>query len=82
MALDLRPEFVIAFSLDCSGQLCPAPILMTGEKIADIQRGEILEVIFTDPGAEPDLKAWCKTTKHEFIGIKKGKLKGTAYIKK
>lgn len=69
-------------SLDCSGQLCPVPILMTEEKIADLERGEVLEVIFTDPGAEPDLKAWCRASGHEFLGIKKEKLKGTAYIKK
>ena len=70
------------FSLDCSGQLCPVPILMTEEKMTDLKVGEILEVIFTDPGAEPDLKAWCRASGHEFLGIKKERFTGAAYIKK
>jgi tRNA 2-thiouridine synthesizing protein A len=74
--------FSASFSLDCSAQLCPVPILMTEEKITDLKPGEVLEVIFTDPGAEPDLKAWCVTTGHEFLGIQKEKFKGMAYIKK
>jgi len=78
----LKSDPLPLFSLDCSGQLCPAPILMTEEKITDMRAGEILEVIFTDPGAEPDLKTWCLASGHEFLGIKKERSKGAAYIKK
>ncbi len=77
-----KSGFSASFQLDCSGQLCPVPILMTEEKIEDLKDGEILEVIFTDPGAEPDLKAWCAASGHEFLRIQKEKFKGTAYIKK
>lgn len=57
--------------LDCRGQLCPVPILMTEEKIAELKRGQVLEVVFTDPGAKPDLTAWCRATDNEILEFKK-----------
>ena len=80
MIHDMKSNFFISCRLDCSGQLCPVPILMTEEKIEHLKSGEILEVLFTDPGAEPDLKAWCKAMHHEFMGIKKEKLKGEQWM--
>ena len=69
-------------TLDCSGHLCPAPILMTEERIAALSRGEMLEVIYTDPGAGPDLAAWCKMTGNEWLGARAGKNRQTACIRK
>ena len=74
--------FSVDASLDSSGLLCPAPILMAEEKIAELGAGAVLEVIFTDPGAEPDLQAWCRANHHEFLGVRKGKNSGSAYIRK
>jgi len=68
--------------LDCSGQLCPVPILMTEEKMKELKKGEALEVLYTDPGAKPDLIAWCKATGNQALGFKEGKLKSFAYIQK
>ena len=71
-----------SYTLDCSGHLCPAPILMTEERIADLKRGDILEVIFTDPGAQADLEAWCRATGNELLGFKNERFKGFSYIQK
>ncbi|MBI4432653.1 MAG: sulfurtransferase TusA family protein [Candidatus Omnitrophica bacterium] len=68
--------------LDCSWQLCPVPILMTEEKMKALKRGSILEVIFTDPGAKPDLEAWCGATGNELMGFKNQKIKSSAFIRK
>jgi TusA-related sulfurtransferase len=70
------------FVLDCSGHLCPVPILMTEEKMADLKKGETLEVIFTDPGAKSDLLAWCKATGHTLLGFRNEKFTGFAVILK
>ena len=70
------------YRLDCSGQLCPVPILMTEEKMADLASDEILEVVFTDPGAKPDLMAWCKATGHLFLKCLDGKTQSRATIQK
>lgn len=58
------------------------PILMTEEKMADLKAGTLLEVAFTDPGAEPDLKAWCRASGQELVEFKKEKTERFAYIRK
>ena len=60
-----------SYFLDCSDQLCPVPILMTEERMNTLKNGDVLEVLFTDPGATEDLKAWCRMMGHEFFGFKK-----------
>ncbi len=75
-------EWVSSETLDCRGHLCPAPILMTEEKMTALKPGEILQVEFTDPGAKPDLLAWCKATGHEFLGFRQERRVGFAFIKK
>ena len=69
-------------SLDCSGHLCPVPIHMTETKIKELSGGQILEVIFTDPGAKPDLQMWCRVNRHDFLEYRKEKAKHFLYIKK
>lgn len=70
------------FLLDCSDQLCPIPILMTEEKMQDLNKGDILEVLFTDPGAKPDLMAWCRMEQHEFLEYRRDKKAERVYIRK
>ncbi len=77
-----KEKWTVAYSLDCSGQLCPAPILMTEEKLKELQKNEVLEVIFTDPGAKPDLIAWCEATGNRMLKITQKKEKGFATIRK
>lgn len=55
---------------------------MTEEKIAELAKGETLEVVFTDPGAKSDLEVWCRATGHAFGGFKEAKPKYFAYIRK
>ena len=75
-------EYPLAGSLDCSGQLCPVPILMTEEKVKELKKYDILEVIFTDPGAKPDLEAWCAATDNSLLKINTDRGKIFAYVQK
>lgn len=56
-------------SLDCVGLYCPMPIVKTAEKIKQLKRGEVLEVIADDKGIKQDMPAWCKATGHECLGM-------------
>lgn len=60
-------NYEIAKTLDCSGLLCPLPVVKTKKALKDIQVGQILEMIATDPGSIPDMKAWANQTKHELL---------------
>ena len=62
-----------SYFLDCSNQLCPAPILMTEERMKSLKEGDTLEVLYTDPGATEDLKAWCRMMGYDLSGFKKEK---------
>ena len=69
-------------TLDCKGQLCPVPIIMTEERIEKLKRGDVLQVAYTDRGAKPDLLAWGKVTGHEILGFEEKSTASFAYIRK
>jgi tRNA 2-thiouridine synthesizing protein A len=60
---EVKPDHV----LDCTGLLCPMPVVKTRKVIKDMQVGQILEMVATDPGAIPDMRAWAKQTQHELL---------------
>lgn len=49
--------------LDVRGAKCPIPIVKAKREIDQMQPGELLEVISTDPGSVPDFKGWAQTSK-------------------
>ena len=53
--------------LDCSGMLCPIPVVKTAKAIKQIEVGQVLQMIATDPGAPPDMEAWSRQTGHEML---------------
>ncbi|GJQ34645.1 MAG: sulfurtransferase TusA family protein [Anaerolineales bacterium] len=53
--------------LDCSGLLCPMPIVKTAKAIKEMQTGQILKVISTDAGSPPDIAAWSRQTGNELL---------------
>ena len=53
--------------LDCSGMLCPLPVVKTSQAIKTIEVGQVLKMISTDPGAPPDMEAWSRQTGHEIL---------------
>jgi tRNA 2-thiouridine synthesizing protein A len=53
--------------LDCSGMLCPMPIVKTTKAIKELQSGQILKMIATDAGSPPDIAAWSRQTGHELL---------------
>jgi tRNA 2-thiouridine synthesizing protein A len=53
--------------LDCSGMLCPLPVVKTSKAIKELQSGQILKMIATDPGAPPDMEAWSRQTGNELL---------------
>jgi tRNA 2-thiouridine synthesizing protein A len=53
--------------LDCTGLLCPIPVVKASKAIKEIEVGQILEMIATDPGAPPDMEAWSRQTGHQLL---------------
>lgn len=53
--------------LDARGLNCPLPILRCKKSLAELQPGQILKVMATDPGSVKDFQAFCKQTGHELL---------------
>jgi len=54
-------------TLDCSGMLCPVPVIKTSKAIKEIQIGQVLQMIATDPGAPADMEALARQTGNELL---------------
>ncbi len=68
-------------TLDCQGLNCPMPILKTKKILDEMQPGQILEILGTDPGTRNDLPAFAKRVGHEYLGSKDGEGFTRYYIK-
>ncbi len=53
--------------LDCTGMLCPMPIVKTSKAIKGLESGQILKMISTDAGSPPDIAAWSRQTGNELL---------------
>ena len=60
-------DYNIDETLDTSGMLCPMPIVKTAKAIKGMGIGSILEMISTDKGSMPDMRAWANQTKHDLL---------------
>lgn len=54
-------------TIDCSGLLCPLPVLKVRKRLMSMQKGQVLSVIATDPMADIDLPHFCAEAGHHFI---------------
>lgn len=53
--------------LDVTGLHCPLPILRTKKALAEMQSGQLLHVLATDPGALKDFAAFCRQTGNDLV---------------
>ena len=53
--------------LDTRGLNCPLPILKAKKALTDMQSGQLLKVVSTDPGSVRDFQAFCKQTGNELV---------------
>jgi len=53
--------------LDARRMLCPMPVIKTQNKVAQMQHGDVIDVICTDPGVLNDIPAWARINGHEVI---------------
>jgi tRNA 2-thiouridine synthesizing protein A len=53
--------------IDTRGLNCPLPILRTKKALGDVQSGQVLKVVATDPGAVKDFQTFSKQTGHTLV---------------
>jgi len=68
--------------LDCSGLLCPMPILKVSKEVKTMQIGEVLKMIATDPGSMADMEAWAHQTGNELLDARQDGKTYTFYVRR
>jgi len=48
--------------VDARGLNCPLPILRAKKALADLQTGQVLKIVCTDPGSVRDFQAFARQT--------------------
>lgn len=68
--------------LDCTGMLCPMPIVKTTKAMKELESGQILKMISTDAGSPPDIAAWSRQTGNELLLSTEENKKFVFFLKK
>ncbi|MFZ9609982.1 MAG: sulfurtransferase TusA family protein [Methylococcales bacterium] len=63
---------MIKETLNARRLLCPLPVIRTQDKVKQLNVGDQLEVICTDPGVMQDIPAWCRINGHTVLATKSG----------
>ena len=63
----MTTELPIAREIDTRGLNCPLPILKAKKALNDMQSGELLKVVATDPGSLRDFQAFARQTGNELV---------------
>lgn len=53
--------------LDVRGLSCPLPILRTKKTLAEMESGQVLRVLATDPGSLKDFPAFARQTGNDLL---------------
>lgn len=75
-------ELEKALLLDASGLFCPEPVMLLHNKIRDIEAGQLLKLIATDPSTTRDVPKFCLFLGHELLESVEGDGDFTYVIRK
>ena len=53
--------------MDLKGLPCPMPVVKVSKGIKDVEIGQVVEAVTTDPGSLSDFPAWAKTSGNEIL---------------
>jgi tRNA 2-thiouridine synthesizing protein A len=56
-------------TVDARGLSCPMPITKSMQAIKKMRKGQVLEILTTDPGSKRDIPIWAKVTKQELLSF-------------
>jgi TusA-related sulfurtransferase len=65
----VKVDLEIAKELDARGLNCPLPILRAKKALNDMQSGQILRVLATDPSSPRDFQAFARQTGNELVRV-------------
>jgi tRNA 2-thiouridine synthesizing protein A len=58
---------VITATVDAKGQSCPGPLVSLAKALQPAERGDLLELLATDPGSRSDVPSWSQLSGNELV---------------
>ncbi|MAZ89261.1 MAG: sulfurtransferase TusA [Cellvibrionaceae bacterium] len=55
--------------LNTEGLICPEPVMMLHSAVREVQAGDVIKVIATDPSTERDIPKFCQFLGHELLEV-------------
>ena len=68
--------------IDTRGLNCPLPILRAKKALSDVQSGQVLKIVATDPGSIKDFEAFSKQTGHSLLSQAEANGEFTFFMRK
>lgn len=68
--------------LDVRGLNCPLPLLRSKKMLSQMNSGEVLKVLTTDPAAEIDFKVFSELTGNKILSLKKAEKHLVFFLRK
>ena len=78
----MSDEINVAKVMDLKGLACPMPIVKVSKGIKEVEIGEVLQAVTSDPGALTDFPAWAKTSGNEIVKTESQDKETSFYIKR
>ena len=75
-------DITIEKTMDLKGLPCPMPVVKVSKGIKDVEIGQVIEAITTDPGSLADFPAWAKSSGNEILKTDQGDGVIKFYIKR
>ena len=54
-------------SIDTQGLLCPEPLMLVRNRVREMQQGEVLHILATDPSTHRDFSNFCRFMGHQLL---------------
>ena len=68
--------------VDCRDTYCPVPIVRLRQEIDQIDPGQVIKIIATDPGSVKDFQAFSKQTGNELLSHSEANKEFTFFMKR
>jgi len=63
----MSEEITVDKVMDLKGLACPMPIVKVSKGIKEVEIGQVIEAVTTDPGSLADFPAWARTSGNEIL---------------
>jgi len=60
-------EIEYQLELDAKGLMCPEPVMMLHKKVKEMDSGQVLKVLATDPSTKRDIAKFCTFLSFELL---------------